>query len=605
MANLPPLDVSKFKLPPLEVNKFKKTPETDTPSVGGSIKTAAQPSLGSEALKNTTDIYKNAPTTIAGELTKGITAPSDEVNKNNAIKVGENALGATARTAETIFAPFSGAAKAVTDAITEKITSNPAILNSPVTQKIADLVTSIQQHVNDATAKHPEAARNVGNAISVLLALVGGEELDEPVPGTSVDEIQAGKDFASKIPGKVVDAVQGIDKISEKAGSFFKGKTEENILATPEDKVYKLKPNEQKIWYDNAEKSIKSETQTKLSESKLKGKITDTNIEASHGITKEQIAQDLNKKIVATNEKATALDKELSQKANTNVEELRKPARDLNTEKGKIFGQMRDEAIKGKENVNVKKIQLSKTIDETVSDPNVAAIVKNQLGITGTGRGGNITLGEIYDRVSSLKETVGNYNPSDYANNQAIKVLNNIMKENGVDFSAANKMWSEWAPIKERIDSAFDVYNKSGLTTDTQASKLISAAKGVDAGNVKFVKTLQDMTGEDFTTNIKETIAKMDANEKAALANKVNATVKNMENDALKADQLNSSKIQQDLEKGKITQDQADKLDALNSKKYTDLRKAWKGRIIKWAVGGGAGTLLTLEGIRKLWTGSF
>jgi hypothetical protein len=490
--------------------------------------------------------------------------------------------------ANTLGSQAIGLGKWVVNAL--KPSSNTVFNQKATPAQLAQGDVPYNQAIQTGTdLQNQMAPQNQAQQGGATAANVG--EILLPLAGTAADVI-------TKAPSIAKGGFEAIAKMAA-------GKTEEEILAISSEDVYKLNPSEQKVWYDNAEKGIKSEGKIKIGALKEQSDIAKTGIESSSGITKQQISEDLQSKMATTDKQAADLEKELSQRANKNVEDLRQPARQLAKDKSVQFGQIRDEAIAGKEDVNIKKIQLSKTIDETVSDPNVAAIVKKQLGIEGTGRGGNITLGEIYDKTSQLRESVGNYNPSDYANNQAIKVLNNIMKQNGVDFSAANKMWSEWAPQLERIDSSFDMYNKSGLTTDTQANKLINAAKGVDAGNAKFIKTIEDETGQPLTDNLKETLSKMSSNEKTSLANKAAATQQNLDNEALRVEQLKSQQIQDDLAKNKITQDQANKLDALNSKKYSDLRKAWKGRIIKWAIGGGAGTLFTAEGIRRIVTGNF
>lgn len=158
-----------------------------------------------DAVKNTWDIYKNAPQDFIKEAGR----TDETTSKNPVIHVAENAGGATMSAINTIFAPFSGIAKSITDNVSQAIEKNPTIINHPITQKIADFVQNSQDELSKLTQSHPEAARNVANAFGIAItALAGGKNgLDKPIiPG----EFNNVKPLTNAIKSNVENVSKGL-----------------------------------------------------------------------------------------------------------------------------------------------------------------------------------------------------------------------------------------------------------------------------------------------------------------------------------------------------------------------------------------------------------
>jgi hypothetical protein len=402
--------------------------------------------------------------------------------------------------------------------------------------------------------------------------------------------------LAKPVAGVIENAPRILKGGVEVISKLIAGKTEQEILATAPEDVFKLPKAQRDIWFNNKSSILEDSGTSKIDKLTANAELDKANVEVNKQLNIDKINKDLQIKNNITDKQASDLQKELSQKGNKSASDLRTAANQLNKDKSTLMGQMKAQAIVGKEDIVVKKIQLSSTIDGMTKDPNVAAVVKNQLGIQGTGRGGQITLGEISDKLTSLR-AMNNYNPSDYATNEAVKVLENILKNNGVDNSAANTMWSTWSDTKNAIDNSFDIFNKSGLTTDTASAKLIKAATGDEAGagNANFIKTIEKMTGENFTSDIKETLSKLDVNQKQALAN--SDWAKQAIKDEIANAKINTEAITSGTKTGVAnanTEIKAGKT-ALSSQQIEVGRQARLRDTIKWTIKGVAAGLTGVE----------
>ncbi len=170
-------------------------------------KTALQNTISSTA----SDYSKAIPNFIAE-------AGRDDqsTSKNPIIRTAENALGATASGIGTVFAPITNAIKNVADSVAntakDPIDQNRAIYDNPVVGKILDLFGGANKTMNDWATAHPEAARNLSNALTVGLTAAGGETKSAEKPIGSLEGIK----------NTTIDTTQGILDVGVKAGELAK-----------------------------------------------------------------------------------------------------------------------------------------------------------------------------------------------------------------------------------------------------------------------------------------------------------------------------------------------------------------------------------------------
>ena len=174
-----------------------------------------------DVLQNLGQAYQQAPGVIAKEANLGNTGiggeASNAVSKNPIVRAGENALGATNATLNTIFAPFGAIAKSITDTASKAIEKNPAIMQNPIFNKVLDFVNSSQNEITKLSQEHPEAARNLGNALNVALLTIGskGAGAEKPIiPGEFTDL----KPLGSAIKQGVKDSVGDLTVKGSPAG---------------------------------------------------------------------------------------------------------------------------------------------------------------------------------------------------------------------------------------------------------------------------------------------------------------------------------------------------------------------------------------------------
>lgn len=159
-----------------------------------------------DTVKNTADTYHNAVKDLLDNAGKN----DESTSKNPIVRTGENALGATASGINTVFAPITGAVKALSDSIANDPTVQH-ITQNPVLGKILDVFGAGSDKLNSWAEAHPEAARNLSNLLTVGLTAAGGETKAAEAPvGTVADVKNAVVDAAKstkEIPGAIKEAI--------------------------------------------------------------------------------------------------------------------------------------------------------------------------------------------------------------------------------------------------------------------------------------------------------------------------------------------------------------------------------------------------------------
>jgi hypothetical protein len=378
------------------------------------------------------------------------------------------------------------------------------------------------------------------SAENMALGFSGGGDLTEG--------INTGKALGG-LPGALATGVKNIAEDIGNIPNAIKGalvpKTEAEILATVPEDVAKLKPNERDIWFNSKDAALKDANTSKVTKLQTQAEIDKANIEVNHGIAKQQIVDQATKDAQATTQKAQELTKKLGTASNEKVVSQRPSFIKLLQKQGNNYLDLVDSAMSeaGGKDASLQG-NLGDKIDQSNPDPTKAAQIKSQLGITtdanGVNSGGPKTIGEADSQIKSLRQNVSSagtkgtkvFSSADMQTQDAIRALGGHLQDNGVDLSKANKMWSEWAPIRDQLVQEGQIFNQAGTKSETLANTMVKVAQGKDPGSVKFINTLEQHLGPINAEN-KAIIAEMDANEKAALANSDWAKQAEAENSAL------------------------------------------------------------------------
>ena len=205
-----------------------------------------KPSASKEIIGNTIETYKNAPSDFmksiqpgAELIQKGIDTGNQKTDSylggvGNRIKgqgmimggAVESALGAAVSGINTVFAPITGLAKTLTDHISNAIISNPTVMKDPTVNKFLDFINNSQNELSSLAKAHPEAVRNIGNALQLALIAAGAKTGVAEKPVGTVEGIVSGtKEALESAKGGAMDIVQGVKELP--------GKISEKVNPTP------------------------------------------------------------------------------------------------------------------------------------------------------------------------------------------------------------------------------------------------------------------------------------------------------------------------------------------------------------------------------------
>lgn len=172
----------------------KQSPETTTSPEG-------QTPAAQSVVSKTAEDYSKAVPNFLQEAERN----DMSTNANPVVRTGENALAATASGINTVFSPISNAVKSVSDSFANS-PGGQAIANNPVMGKILDFFGGASGKLDEWSKAHPEAARNLSNALTVGTTALGGESKIAEKPIGSVEGIKTGAaNLASDIKGSVSD----------------------------------------------------------------------------------------------------------------------------------------------------------------------------------------------------------------------------------------------------------------------------------------------------------------------------------------------------------------------------------------------------------------
>lgn len=440
------------------------------------------------------------------------------------------------------------------------------------TKTYSDYLEKPNKNVGDVVSTGANLAKNVSGIVASPLGEIYNQTLGKiitPVADVlgNTPEVQAFTDFMSRYPKlsgtladllttganvaaietapsmvkgvventpKVVENIKGktqtfkdtTGNVIDKTKSVFKGKTPEQILATPESEVGKLSSADRKYYMDNQKAQLEQKYATEKA-----------NIEQKHADIESSIKQELKTKSEASLKETKDLASEVDKAAYDKTIELKLKTKEALSRQSQTYRRMLDEEIAPYKDVPVKHSEISSKIDTTFADnPAVAENIKTKLGLT---EDGTMTVEELNTKMKDLRQDIGSagrrgtrvYNPDEVNIDKSLNSMSEILSEKGVDLSGSNKFWREWAPLRDKIITKIKPFDAAGYDTQTFSNILKKSASG-DIHSQNFVKAIEDTIGEKITKETKIAIDKLDAAKKQQLANKLDAEIKLAESKA-------------------------------------------------------------------------
>lgn len=208
-----------------------------------SVVPVTSPNPVKEAVKNTWEDYSKAIPNFIDEAGR----QDESTSKNPIIRVGENALGSTASGIDTVLAPITEAIKSFSNDFAENAkdptNKSRALYDNPVISKLLDFFGGATGKLDEWAKSHPEAARNLQNAIVVGSAAVAGGEkgLDKPL-GT----VKGAVETSGKITDTVTNTAKEIknkvtNKMAPKVPTFDETISEAQKIKNPTSKYTPIK----------------------------------------------------------------------------------------------------------------------------------------------------------------------------------------------------------------------------------------------------------------------------------------------------------------------------------------------------------------------------
>jgi len=489
-------------------------PQTSYEHLQGEVKDVGNfvKKLGSHYAQNVKSGYMNAIPNFVNEASRNDASTS----ANPIVRTAENALGATISGIDTIFTPITAGIKAIGDTVVDP--DNEAVqkfASHPAVSKVLDYITGKSDEIEQT---HPEAARNIVNAITLATTLVGAQKAGVNKKISTVADMKTGMGDAitkvnDSIPGMIDNAgtkiqqgtkmlkgtketvVDKVSKVSEKGRKMIGNKTEQEILNTPENKLKTLKPVEQEFYFKNKVKEVRAKADADIQDMSEQYKLIDS--ELTNQEKRLQLADE------ATTEK---LKQEYTKSAIDAAQNLKPKAIESFKKNSDIYRKLIDteiEPVKGEYLQNSEVMEYVK--NRYASDPYKADAIIQRLGLQ---EGKTNKVGEIYDQMKGLRQEISKpgmkgksvFTSSDMDTNDAIHTLSNFLKENkGIDFSEANRFWSEYAPLRNKIVTQLQPFTPAGAessTFNTFVKTIQDSIEMKDPNNANFIKAIEDNFGQ-------------------------------------------------------------------------------------------------------------
>lgn len=458
-------------------------------------------------------------------------------------------------------------------------------LPDSVKSGLGDAAGKINDMVSKIPGMTPDIQKGLGDVFNTL-TLKGGDTAVTKAAPVVAKGADAVSNALTKTAGAVDNTISKVgntaSSVKDSAASLIKGQTREQILATPESKVYKLPPEARKFYFDNAKAQIdktSSDAETKV-KTDLAAKTQAAQTEAE-GLKTQLATQSRDQTLAARPKIISALgrqsatyrnlvDEEMAPHVNTPVD-----TKEISDFVDSKYADSPETASAIKTKLGVNKVSPSETESSLSTNMKPGELPTIEAGEPVAPPGSKTTIGQIYNKAKALRQTMGSsaikggrtFTPDEMMTDNAVSTLNSFLKDKGIDLKEANKFWSKYAPVRNQLITEAKPFNSAGTATKTFANTLSRVARGADVNNENFIGEVEKLTGSPLTKPLRDTVAKLDANEKGQIAAKIEA----------EAAQL---KINMDDEKAK---------GALSNKKFDIERQARTRDLVKKALKWGVG----------------
>ena len=372
----------------------------------------------------------------------------------------------------------------------------------------------------------------------------------------------------------------------------FKAKTVDDIMATPEAKLGSLSDAERNIYTSTKRAEITQKAQAEIDAiaKRHNDELNTLNTTAQQEASAIRTAADETAVKLANEEKA--LKESMATQSITEAQALKPRLAELIKQKGNEYVKLIDEQMTGDiAQSQVTQNEIASSIRKGVQPNNPIAQQQadEDIAILSKVLKKGATVKDIYEtakqlRADSFGKSAGTSRVLNKDEIQATRLINRLMtflkEERGVDFTNANKFWSEWAPNRNLLVKKIQPYTAAGrenASFNTFARQLTST----NPKDANFIKNLED------TFNIKvsdldsrKILAKLDDNAKAKIANDVSKKAKTDELRLKKSQDKEKARLAVEVEKGKITKSKADELASLKLAKDTAQLKAEQRKFI-------------------------
>ena len=469
-------------------------------------------------------------------------------------------------------------------------------------QKNSDTIAAVGQFVkNGVDNLPPNVVQSFGNFLNTVGLLGGGKIANAPVE----DIYNTAKNLITKTPETVSNLFSGgknlisntIENTKNLITNKVGGKTAEQILATTEANVPKLTADEQKLWYRN-QAQIANETAVKASQA--------ANVASEQSITEvKNKIQNLNQQIGETS-RATAI---------TLKEPAKQVIKDASAKYVELTGEAANSSPALKKTMTTD--NLSAAIDSKFEyNPDVGNALKSDLGLNepiqktvidpqtklpviqaGSPPIKTLTNQQILDKareimagVSKTAKTGGKtYSFAEYQAMQKYSFLMETLSNNGVDMTAANKFWREWAPIRDRIVREVKPFDETNVQKMPITNTLQKAAATA--------KTPAQISSKIDAQNFISELEKRMKLPQGTINSEVSDLVTGLEK--AKLSKTNIEKVTDEV-LAKIKVDKTEALKTMSLAKYNTLRQARINSLIKKVlIGAGIYVAAKVTGVDK------
>jgi len=359
----------------------------------------------------------------------------------------------------------------------------------------------------------------------------GGQALQEQ-KSLAESGVEAVKGFGIGAVAAPVIGV-GLGALGVGARKLFTTKTEQEILSTPIENLGKLSTTERNYYFSKKSEEIAKKYDdeiTKLSD--LKTKET-SSINKAYQETTAKVASEQAAKIDIVKTQAEQLNRQLADASIAEAENLKPKLIDAMRKNSDTYRKLVDDEISSVADVQVTRQELNSSIrnmfeNEPQKAEQIISILDNNVD-------GPQSVKSIYERTKSLRKEIGagakqgnrTLTSEEYNKTEAVSALLDFLRtEKGVDLSAANKFWSEWAPFKNKLYKYIQPYKPSGTETSSfkTFAKLLASN---DPYNQKFIQETEKLLGVSFKdSKARDILSKIDSNKKAQIASKIESATK-------------------------------------------------------------------------------